>query len=297
MLRVLLTSILWIAAPNFLAAGDWPNDYVATENSKSPDGRYSVIVQSQDAASQSQTDGSDVYLADVKNHTTLGKIDKADYFVHQNHRGLEVFWALDSSYCVVENDARYGMDTASVLEIKDSKFVQTEIGEHIQKALDGAMKKQSHDGKMSGDVSLYVRLGTDRKIRARATSQNNPKQFEDVKTYYALFQGTYDVAAKKWTVMDARSITADQSGALETAYQIPAFEDVTYSDDESRAESLDEQMNSVYQAAKFILPSVRFAKVKQEQTDWLKKRDAASSITTRCEMMEKRIKELRDVLW
>jgi hypothetical protein len=31
----------------------------------------------------------------------------------------------------------------------------------------------------------------------RALSQNNPKQFEDVKTYYALFQGTFDVAAKK----------------------------------------------------------------------------------------------------
>jgi len=36
----------------------------------------------------------------------------------------------------------------------------------------------------------------------------NPKQFEDVKTYYALFQGTFDVAAKKWTVMDTRSIDA-----------------------------------------------------------------------------------------
>jgi uncharacterized protein YecT (DUF1311 family) len=295
--RVLLTSIFCVAAAIFLIAGEWPKDYVAEEGSKSPNGRYAVIVQSKDATLESNEDDYAVYLADVKNHATLGKIDKADYFEHQNHRGLEVFWAPDSSYCVVENDGRYGMDTASVLETKDSKFVQTEIGEHIQKALDSAMKKQSHDREMAGDVSLYFRLGTDRKIRARATSQNNPKQFEDVKTYYALFQGTYDVVAKRWTVMDARSITADQSSALETGYQKPAFEDVTYSNEQSRAESLDEQMNSVYKAAKFILPPARFAKVKQEQTEWLKKRDATSSIPTRCEMMEKRIKGLQEVLW
>ena len=54
---------------------------------------------------------------------------------------------------------------------------------------------------MAGYVSPYFRFGTDRKVRVRALSQNNPKQFDDVKTYYALFQGTFDVAAKKWTVI------------------------------------------------------------------------------------------------
>jgi hypothetical protein len=69
--------------------------------------------------------------------------------------------------------------------------------DRIQKSLDGAMKKQAHAPEMAGDVSPYFRFGTDRKVRVRALSQNNPKQFEDVKTYYALFQGTFDVAAKK----------------------------------------------------------------------------------------------------
>jgi len=80
------------------------------------------------------------------------------------------------------------------------------------------MKKRAHAPEMAGDVSPYFRFGTDRKVRVRALSQNNPKQFEDVKTYYALFQGTFDVAAKKWTVTDARSISAEQDDALETAY-------------------------------------------------------------------------------
>ena len=48
-----------------------------------------------------------------------GKIDKVDYFEHQSHRGLEVFWAPQSSVCVVENDARYGADSISALEINN----------------------------------------------------------------------------------------------------------------------------------------------------------------------------------
>ena len=283
---------LGIAAP-----GDWPKDYVVKENSESPDGHYAVLVQSMDAATGQEENESGVYLADVKSNTTMGNMDKVDYFEHQNHRGLEVFWAPDSSYCVVENDGRYGADTISILEIKDSNFVQTEIGERIQKSLDGAMKKQVHDSEMSGYVSPFFRLGTDRKVRVRALSENNPKQFDNVRTYYALFQGTYDVAAKKWTVIDAHSITAEQSAALDWGYQKPDFENTTFANEDERAKSVDEQMNQVYQAAKFILPPVRFAKVKQEQTEWLKKRDAAGSIGEKCKLMEARIRALQDLLW
>lgn len=297
-IRLFATAFLCLfVATSSVMAGDWPKDYVVQENSKSPNGRYAVLVQSRDAAVENDSDESVVYLADVKTHTTVGTIDKVDYFEHQNHRDLEVFWASDSSYCVVENDGRYGVDTISILEIKDSSFTQTEIDERIQKSLDGAMKRQSHDSEMAGDVSAHFRLGNDRKIKVRATSQNNPKQFEDVKTYYALFQGTYDLTANKWTVTDARSITSDQDDALTTGYQTPDFENTTYANDDDRAKSLDEQMNSVYQAAKFVLPPARFAKVKQEQTEWLKKRDAASSVNARCELMEKRIRDLQDVLW
>ena len=296
-LILLIAPALNLCALEIAAPGDWPKDYVVKENSESPDGHYAVLVQSMDAATGQEENESGVYLADVKSNTTMGNIDKVDYFEHQNHRGLEVFWAPDSSYCVVENDGRYGADTISILEIKDSTFVQTEIGERIQKSLDGAMKKQVHDSEMSGYVSPFFRLGTDRKVRVRALSENNPKQFDNVKTYYALFQGTYDLAAKKWTVIDAHSITAEQSAALDWGYQKPDFENTTFANEDERAKSVDEQMNQVYQAAKFILPPVRFPKVKQEQTEWLKKRDAAGSIGEKCKLMEARIRALQDLLW
>jgi uncharacterized protein YecT (DUF1311 family) len=210
-----------------------------------------------------------------------------------------VFWAPDSSICVVENDARYGAESISVLEIRDSSFSQTEIGDRIQKSLDNAMKKQAHDAEMSGDVSPYFQFGTDRKVRVRALSQNNPKQFEDVKTYYALFQGTFDVAAKKWTVTDARSISAEQDDALETVYGDlkQHLEQTTFENEQSKAESLDRTLNKVYRAAQFILPPARFAAVKKEQIEWLKKRDAAASTDDKCKLMEARIKALQELIW
>jgi hypothetical protein len=304
---------LWLLTGSVLRAGDWPPNYVVSENSQSPDGRYVLLVETAEAADEQDTNESDVYLADAKAHTTLGTIDKVDYFQHQNHRGLDVFWAPDSSYCVVENDGRYGVDTLSALEIKKGKFAQTEIGEHIQRSLDGAMKRQSHDSEMSGYVSVHFRLGADRKIRVRATSQNNPKQFENVKTYYGLFQGTFDLGSKKWTVTDSRSTNFDQDDDLGSAYddgflkhiivaaddkQVPEdFTGSVFRTEEEKFDALDTQLNNVYQAVRSLLPPNRFAKVKLEQIAWVKTRDATKSVEEKSKLTESRIKSLQDLLW
>jgi len=304
---------LCLFTASFAKAADWPKGYVIQESSESPDGRYAVLVESQDVATEQNTDESAVYLADRKAHTTLGPIGKVDYFEHQNHRDLEVFWAPDSSYCLVENDGRYGMDTLSVLEIKDSKSVQTDIGERIQKSLYDAMKKQSRDKEMSGDVSLHFRLSNDRKLRVRATSQNNPKQFENVKTYYALFQGTFDLSSKKWTVSDSRSINSEQDDVLGSAYdddfakhmivaaddkQVPeSFTGSVFRTAEEKFDALDKQLNQVYQAVRSLLPPNRFAKAKQEEVAWVKARDAAKSVEEKSKLTEDRIRVLQDLLW
>ena len=288
-----------VALSETAAAVNWPDGYVVYENTASPDGRYGVLVPTMEAWEQDESLSEANYLAEIKNHRVLGKIDKVDYFEHQNHRGLEVFWAPQSSVCVVENDGRYGADSISVLEINDSSFAQTEIGDRIQKSLDGAMKKQVHAPEMAGDTFPHFRFGTDQKVRVRALSQNNPKQFEDVKTYYALFQGTFDVAAKKWTVTDARSISAEQDDALVTAYGDleQDLEHTTFQNEEDKAESLDQNMNKVYRAAQFILPPARFAAVKREQIEWLKKRNAAPSTGEKCKLLETRIKALQELVW
>ena len=60
---------------------------------------------------------------------------------------------------------------------------------------------------------------------------------------------------------------------------------------------LEETMNSVYRAVRFILPPGRFAAVKRAQIEWLKKRNAASSIGEKCKLMEARSEALQTLVW
>jgi hypothetical protein len=55
--------------------------------------RYPRIVAAS-AIDQNQTDGNTTYLANLQTRKTLGEIRGTDYFENQNHRDLQVVWAL-----------------------------------------------------------------------------------------------------------------------------------------------------------------------------------------------------------
>lgn len=278
---------------------DWPEGFVVHEGSESPDGQYGILVPSMEAWEKDEFVAESNYLANLKTHQVIGTIGGADYFEHKNHASLQVEWSPNSKWCVATYWGRFGFESMLLLEPKDSTFDLTEIGDDVRQSLDAVMKKQAHDKEMRGDAGPYFRFGPGRKVRVRALSQNNPKQFEGVKTYYALFQGTYDLDAKKWTVTDARSITSEQNEALGVAYDNidKQFENTSYPKPEDKAEAADQSMNSVYKAAQLILPPARFAKVKEEQKAWLKKRDAAGSVDDKCKLMIERTKALQDLVW
>ncbi len=67
--------------------------------------------------------------------------------------------------------------------------------------------------------------------------------------------------------------------------------------EEDKAKGFDDRMNEVYLAVRLVLPPARFAAVKKEQIEWLKKRDATTSIEEKCKLMEARIKVLQELLW
>ena len=286
------------------SAIDWPEDYVVQKNSTSPDGRYAVLVATPDAAEQQSSNESAVYLADVKAHTAVGEIEKVDYFEHQNHRGLEVFWAPDSRYCVVENDGRYGLDSVILLKLKNNTFEQVDLGKHVE-----TTQKRVFDGYLNGNF----RFTSDGKLKIRALSYTNPKEFAEVPTYHGVFQGTFDLKSGKWVSSDARKIKEDDWDNLQTAYnddfakhmiiaaddsQVPEdFTGSVFRSQEEKLEELDKTLNEVYQAVRSTIPPSRFAKVKQEQVAWLKTRDSAKSAEEKSKLTEDRIKALRDLLW
>ena len=303
--RSLVTVFSLALALSSANAIDWPPDYTVLANSTSPDGRYGVLVVSREAGlNDDRTAKNSVYLANLQTRQTIGEIKGVDYFEGQNHAGLGATWTPDSKACVVQHDARYGWESVFVLKIKDDDFEQIDIGQHIE-----AVQKRIFDGYLSG----YYRFMPDAKLKVRALSYTNPKQFAEVKTYNGLFQGTFDLKSGKWTVGDARKVTGDDWDNLQVAYDdsfakhmivaagdkdVPEnFTGSIFRSEEEKFDALDKQLNEVYQAVRSILPQNRFAKVKQEQLAWVKTRDGAKSVEEKSKLTESRIKVLQDLLW
>ncbi len=267
------------------AAGDWPDGYIVYENTQSPDERYGILVPSMDAWEKDESLEEINYLADLKAHQLMGKIRGADYFEHQNHRGLQVTWAPDSTWCVVEYDGRFGFDTISILELKGSGFVQTDIGKKIDPESGG------------GDATPRFRIGADRKVRVGTASTTDPKQLNEKGGHYALFYGTFDLRSKKWLTAEARPLTRNEYDGIGDPFGDLELDETTFATEEDKAKGFDDRMNEVYLAVRLVLPPARFAVVKKEQIEWLKKRDTTTSIEEKCKLMEARIKVLQGLLW
>jgi hypothetical protein len=289
-------------------AAEWPAGCVVGGQTVSPDGRYGIVLPGHETGEEGAN-----YLADLKKHELLGRIAAVEYFERQNHRGLEVKWAPDSSWCVAVYEARYGFGSIHVLEPKGDRFTQTEIGTFIQKSLDAVIARQSHQRDDSGYGMAYFRLVPDRKLRVRALAYTNPKQFENVQSYFAAFQGTFDLAAKKWAATSTRKISSEENDTLQSGYAdfsendsiviaegASAPEDFVgnvFPSEQARAEHLDTRLNEVYQAVRLSVAPTRFAVVKQEQLAWLKQRDATKSSSEQSKRVAQRIKALQEFLW
>ena len=283
----------------------WPERYVVHENSTSPDGQFGILVASRDLAIEDDTIDFENFLANLKTHQVLGKINDADYFQNRNHRGLEVVWAADSSACVLTYEGRFGYDMILLLELNGARFTQTGLGEHIAKALKSATRDDGTD-------SAWFRFTTNKKLLARAlTYTGNPKEMDE-KTRQARFAGTFDRVSRKWIVSEARRTT--DWDALSDAYSAKHGEDIfvapngdqskvppefigaVVNSEEEKEQRLDTEMNTVYKAVRILLPPAKFAKVKQEEVAWLKKRDAIP-VGQRSDLVIARIKALEEFLW
>jgi uncharacterized protein YecT (DUF1311 family) len=284
----------------------WPQGYVVLEGSGSDDGRYGIAVPESDDVEKVKSDAGGEeysyvnYLADLRNHKLLGKIQGSDYFEHQNHAGLKTLWADDSSWCLIQYDERFGFYSMMILEPKDTKLIQTDIGERIKKALATVIKSKGEgDDESGGDAVPYYQLD-DGKALVRVVSTTDPKEMDTKHARYAFFQGAYDVHSKKWLNIAVRRLSHEDYENSDTALGDDIDQDLanlTSDTEEEKLQLLDEKMNRVYGFLRTILSPARFATVKKEQVEWLKKRDAAVSPEEKSKMVAERIKTLQELLW
>lgn len=186
-------------------AGDaWPGDASIAEGSRSPDGRFGILLPPRDEAVEQDDSEVRNLLVDLKSHAELAAVEGAHYFRGRNHRGLEVVWADDSSWCVVTYDGRFGFEAVTLLVKRGSGWKQTDLGTHVLKALDAEIARQA--GKYAPDcfVTAEFRDGDDGNIRVHATCTTNPKDLHEIRNYAAEFTGSFDVRSGKWIESAAR---------------------------------------------------------------------------------------------
>ena len=301
--------VIATAIASSATAEDWPNGYVVAEQSKSPDAQFGILVPKEDAAisgdsgSRSADEGSTNYFADLPAHHAPGKIKDADYFERQNHRSLFVHWRSDSRLCVAEYWGRFGADAIIVLKPRANGFDQRNIVERVHNATDAAVKSELY-------IAPHFRFDGDGNIRVIATGMDNPKQFENVETHYALFRGTYDPRVHKWLSAAARRVDMELHDNYDAALQDepektifvgnkpPAdFSGQLVQSDNEKAQLLDDELNHVYQTLSSTLSAAQFAQVKDDEKSWLQQLNAASSAEAKCRLLAARIKNLQDLLW
>ena len=92
-------------------------------------------------------------------------------------------------------------------------------------------------------------------------------------------------------------MTGDEYNGIGDAFGDLGLNGISFATEEDKAKWLDDRMNEVYLAVRLVLPSTRFAAVKKEQIEWLKKREAASSVEEKSKLTEARTKALQELLW
>lgn len=301
----LFAFVLRVAAAQAPTPIPWPDDYVVHRDSTSPNGELAIFIPSNELGDVSDVHEWENYVVNLKAHEVVGKIEGAEYFERQNHRGLNVTWAPDSSGCVLLYEGRFGFDQIIQIELNGKQIGQADLGEFIAKALTRAAGAEGSD-------SAWLRYAPPNRILVRAlTYTGNPKQ-EDEKTRYARFAGTYDRKTKKWIATESHRMTEMQT--LDSAYSVRHGEDIFVApggdqskvpegflgaivdSEEEKEQRLDEEMNAVYKAVRLILPPVKFAEVKKSQVAWLKTRDA-TPVGQRSDLIIARTRALEEFLW
>jgi uncharacterized protein YecT (DUF1311 family) len=269
---------------------DWPKGYEIADDTDSPDGHYSILAPGRDAADE---EAGNNFLVDPKAHKVLGKIVNASYLPGRSRQGVSANWSDDSRQCVVQFDERDGIYSVAILETKGESLRQYDVSSKMKEVLSTAMY-----GKKNGKAALQMasNYGPGTQIRFRALADSDPRRHADSQTV-GYFWGTFDTATGKWVATEARKADAELADCFFAVFNAADDEDYAKYSAENNGDNLERDLNGTYHALKMMLPADKFAALKKEQIEWLKKRDAIPAGEERTKFVIARVNALRALLW
>jgi len=276
--------ILLMALPATVCAvmaGEWPAHSVVKDGSKSPDGRYVILVPdlAYYLADPAHPHEASDYLADIKAHKVLGVIG-GSYEPGRINDHTNVIWSPDSSRFVIAGGVRWWLEVLDLVGIEPSGVKHTNLLGPVSDKIDKISKELEDRGaclRFDGDV-----------LRIVCSADDNPKALADRETHRAVFIGSYDLKGGKWIFSQARKISNKQGEALDSWVWLwePRGN--------MKAPTPDQKLNAAYQVLRALMPPDRFAHLRQEQRAWLA---AAGSGVKEDARVKERIAVLERMLW
>lgn len=276
------------------AVEKWPAGSAVDPESKSPDGRYGVLLPKKGDPDTIEAATVKNTLVDLRSHRRIAVIDGAHYMPGQIHNELHATWAPDSSWCAVVYDARWGFENITLVEPHGAKCTQTDLGGHIQKVLTDEINRQASE-KTDCYGTVHFRPGPGGTVLVRAYAEAHPRKLDDEDDFRAVFQGTFDRANGRWAYAEALKI--QHTEPFEIAYTSALDETLTFTKDEDRLNWFNGQLKLLLEAVQTVLPKDRFAAMEEQQAAWSKQLEAVGSAGEKCQRIAARIRELRDLMW
>lgn len=207
---VLMGLLVFTCSGFFACAGQaWPGSGSIADGSHSPDGKFAILLPPREEALEEEEDNVKNLLVDLQRQSELAVIQGAHFFPSRNHRGLQILWAHDGSWCVVTYGERFGFKAVTLLVRRGSGWSQTDLGTHVKNALDAEIARQAGKNPPDCFATVEYRDGENGKIHVTATGTTNPKHLSELATSAAIFTGIFDVRREKWIESEAREYNGE----------------------------------------------------------------------------------------
>ncbi len=187
------------------------SDYLIAANTLSPDKKIAVIYPT---AHLYEDESAKDYLVQLQPFQILTALKtESPEFQNKNHGGMSASWSEDGTAVLVTLESKWGPGDVFLYELHEGKL--TRSTELLQKVHDlllpdykkamGARYNDTYDFIFeTEDETPVCQFSGARQVQIRASATTDPKESPGTTAWEGAFEGTWDIAAGKFTAQKVK---------------------------------------------------------------------------------------------
>ena len=187
-------------------------DYLIAPDSRSPDGKFAVIIPKAKLCPDEPKEGAanrcKDHLVALKPFQILTTLDtESPEFENKNHGGMRTTWSKDSSAVLVTLDQKWGPNDIFLYEIDGKLSRSTNLLTKMRDLLAADCKKALPDRASDCDAFVFVseddspacRFAGSSEVQIRVTASTDPKETPGRKEWVGAVEATWDIPKAEFT--------------------------------------------------------------------------------------------------